>query len=189
MDNKDKSLLKTLLSDLKKIMAPQKFISAKLVDGSEVESEGDAFTVGQTLYVIGEDGQKAEAPVGTHQLETGEILEVSEGGKIESVEMPEMATEDKKPEEMGNEKIEALEKEVASLKESVSSLVSKFESASKDAEANKASFKKLIEIVEQIAEQPASLPIQESTKTTLSATSDTDVYENIAKSLKTLKRN
>lgn len=196
MDDNKKSTIKEMLSKVKDLLSsksdnePQKFFDGTLADGTtKVKSEGEVLTVGVILYVVTPEGD-IPAPAGEHQLDTGEVVSVSEGGVIEEIKTQE--DEMKKPEEMSNEKIQSLEKEVGSLKEAVASLgsrleasQSKFDSQKTEIEKQKTAFSKLLEIVEGLAAAPASTPAVEPTRTTLSK--QDNYYTSLAKQLESLK--
>ena len=94
-------IMTLLSSDTKKEVS---FVIAKLVDGTEVESE--TFDVGEAVEVIAEDGTKTPAPDGEHELflrdEEGNevrIRIITKDGIIETRENVEEATEEPKAEE------------------------------------------------------------------------------------------
>ena len=74
------------LNQIRTILGLQaKFASAKLVDGTVVEADGE-LAAGSALFVVAEDGSKSPAPAGEHKLEDGSIVLVDEKGTIVSVE-------------------------------------------------------------------------------------------------------
>ena len=94
-------IMTLLSSDTKKEVS---FVIAKLVDGTEVESE--TFDVGEAVEVIAEDGTKTPAPDGEHELflrdEEGNevrIRIITKDGIIETRENVEEATEEPEAEE------------------------------------------------------------------------------------------
>ena len=86
--------------------------STKLVDGTEVEVEGE-FEVGKSCYVV-TDEEKMEMPAGVHQTEDNLLITVDESGVITSVEEVDM--EEPKEEEVQAEDVE--EEEVSMEEES-----------------------------------------------------------------------
>jgi hypothetical protein len=62
-----------------------KFASAKLADGTVVESDGE-LAAGSALSIVAEDGSKSPAPAGEHKLEDGSTVLVDEKGTIVSIE-------------------------------------------------------------------------------------------------------
>jgi len=91
-----------------------KLQEAKLVDGTKVVIEED------DIFVLTEEGERLPAPVGEHELETGEIVIVKEEGKIAETKTKEEeeveAKKDDKEMDFASE-IENLKKEMAEIKE------------------------------------------------------------------------
>jgi hypothetical protein len=91
------SMYKNKLNQIKVVLGLQvKLASDKLVDGTVIEAEN--FEPGFDLFVMNEDGTKSPAPAGTHETETGLVVEVDQEGKIVSVtpketEAPEVEVE------------------------------------------------------------------------------------------------
>jgi len=72
----------------------QKFTEGKLQDGTIISNDVDApFEVGQTLYVITEDGQRVTAPTGEHVLEDGTVVVINEEGHITGIKEPDATGE------------------------------------------------------------------------------------------------
>jgi len=96
-----------------------KLQEAKLVDGTKVEIEED------DIFVLTEGGERLPAPVGEHELESGEIVVVKEEGKIaETKKEVDAKKDDKEVEAKKDDKemdfaseIENLKKEMAEIKE------------------------------------------------------------------------
>ncbi len=96
-----------------------KLQEAKLVDGTSVVIEED------DIFVLTEDGERLPAPVGEHELESGEIVVVKEEGKIaETKKEVDAKKDDKEVEAKKDDKemdfaseIENLKKEMAEIKE------------------------------------------------------------------------
>lgn len=89
----------SLIEKIKAIFAEEqvseaKFLDAKLVDGTIVRVEGDAFKVGDKLSVITEAGEVVNAPEGMHELEDGSVLVVDAEGMITEVRQPEVKAEE-----------------------------------------------------------------------------------------------
>jgi hypothetical protein len=89
---------KTIINDLKDLVASirlklskHKFMEAKLKDGTIVQYEGE-LNVGTALNVIDAGGQVSPAPNGSHELEDGTIVTVSEG-IVSEVIKPEVEVE------------------------------------------------------------------------------------------------
>ena len=77
--------IKSLLFSEEEKKAAFALVEGKLVDGTMVSYDLET----SEIYVIGEDGVQIPAPVGEHQLETGEIVIVTEAGKIAEVKKAE----------------------------------------------------------------------------------------------------
>ena len=75
---------KLLFSEAEK-KAAFALVEGKLVDGTVVAYDLEA----GSIFVIGEDGAQIPAPVGEHQLESGEVVVVLEEGKIAEVKKAE----------------------------------------------------------------------------------------------------
>ena len=72
----------------------EKFAEATLVDGTQITNDSaDDFAIGQTLYVVTEDGSKVIAPVGEHTTEDGTAIVVDEYGVITGIHKPDQAPE------------------------------------------------------------------------------------------------
>ncbi len=87
-----------------------KLKEAKLVDGTSVVIEED------DIFVLTEEGERLPAPVGEHELESGEIVVVKEEGKIAETKKEVEAKKDDKEMDLASE-VETLKKEVAEIKE------------------------------------------------------------------------
>lgn len=86
-----------------------KFASAKLVDGTVVEADGE-LVPGSALVVVAEDGSKSPAPAGKHELEDGTEVLVDEKGIIVSIEKEEVEElEEVVPEEKAAEAVKMAE--------------------------------------------------------------------------------
>jgi len=86
--------IKAKMPAIKKLLfgSVEKFIDAKLVDGTLVRIEPDV-AVGSMVQVIGADGELLPAPDAQHQLEDGSVV-VTEGGLIlEIIAAPEEVVE------------------------------------------------------------------------------------------------
>jgi len=95
----NKMNLKDKINQIKVILGlTVKLASDKLIDGTILEAE--EFEVGYPLFVINEDSTKSPAPFGTHETESGKLIEVDEAGTIVSIseKESEVETEDGKVE-------------------------------------------------------------------------------------------
>jgi hypothetical protein len=78
-------MFKEKLNQIRVILGLEvKLASDKLVDGTSIEAE--SFEPGFPLFVVAEDGTKTPAPMGTHETESGLLIEVDAEGKIISSE-------------------------------------------------------------------------------------------------------
>jgi len=98
---------KDLSTMLKKEISLEK---AKLVDGTIVEIEDD------NVFVLTDEGERLPAPVGEHELESGEIVVVQEEGKIAEIKSKEDMEKPEKEMDLSAE-VEQLKKDVAEIKE------------------------------------------------------------------------
>ena len=114
MNETKESLIDKIASKVSKAFLAKevKLEKAKLVDGTEVEIEGE------NLFVLTEDGERLPAPVGEHELETGEIVVVQEEGKIadKKAKEQEMEKDEEKMEFASKEEVAELKKQVDELK-------------------------------------------------------------------------
>tara|TARA_R110000772_G_scaffold143939_1_gene253503 strand:- start:2907 stop:3467 length:561 start_codon:yes stop_codon:yes gene_type:complete len=62
----------------------QKFAAEVLVDGTNVEADGE-LEIGKPLFVVTEEGRIA-APAGVHQTESNKVITIDEAGMIVSIE-------------------------------------------------------------------------------------------------------
>ena len=85
------------LSNETEQVAVVELATMKLKDGVTV-LEAESFEVGQSVFIVAENGDKVPAPIGEHELEDGRILVITEEGKIG---------------EIADAKTEAVEEEVA----------------------------------------------------------------------------
>jgi len=94
--NKIKALL-NMHSEVK-LMA-----EAKLVDGTAIGTDADAFADGVLVYVLGEDGEKMPLPSGAYELEDGKVIEVVDG---EIASLKEAESSEAVEEEMSSDSVE-----------------------------------------------------------------------------------
>lgn len=154
-------------------VAEQKFLDAKLVDGTIVRTEADAFKAGDKLSVLTESGEVVKAPEGMHELEDGTILVVDAEGILTEVRTPEvkMESEEAAPaeEKMAEVAPEAagLEERIAKLEEVMAMLIEGLEMKKEEMEAVKAenvslkSDKAELEFKnEELSKVPATTPVK-----------------------------
>jgi hypothetical protein len=86
----------TLSNDVVETLAAE----SKLMDGTRIFTEADAFIVGSAVQIETEEGM-IPAPAGEHQMEDGNIIVVDEAGVIVEIKVPE--TEEVEDEELSDE--------------------------------------------------------------------------------------
>jgi hypothetical protein len=171
----------------------------KLVDGTVVSYDLET----AEIYVIGADGVSVPAPVGEHQLESGEIVVVVEEGKIAEVKKAEEApkveveveaADDKKEEEVPAEdpkKDEAMakfEEAVASLSAKVDDLAAQVDELKKKNESMKEAVKLSAEVIESLAKEPSDKAITQPNNFQKVLKSEKDErFNNLQKAFQNLK--
>jgi hypothetical protein len=152
--------------------------AATLVDGTQVEVEGD-FEVGKPLFVVTEEGN-IPAPAGVHQTTDNLLVTVDESGAISQIEevAPEAQEEEKKEEAMEEENKEEValeeEKDEEEMEEEVEEDMSddNEEMIVRIVEAMKPYFEEIKELKEKVVEmegkfqkfskEPAAKPIKKA---------------------------
>jgi hypothetical protein len=168
-------------------------VEGKLVDGTMVAYDLEA----GDIFVIGEDGVQIPAPVGEHQLESGEIVIVTEAGKIaevksgdapkveieiEAAEVP--AEEPKKDEAMAK-----VEEAMGYLEKKVEELSAKVKAMEEKAEDVKEAVKLSAEVLESFAKEPSDKAITAPNQFAKQLkTEKNDRYNNLQKAFSTLKK-
>ena len=110
----------------------EKFVSATLEDGTRITNESsDDFEVGQTLYVITEEGETVNAPLGEHVTESGIQIVVDEEGVITGVRRPDEEGEGSLE---SSEEFATLKTEMAEIKTAISQVLNLFSEFSASAE-------------------------------------------------------
>lgn len=171
----------------------------KLVDGTVVSYDLET----AEIYVVGADGVSVPAPVGEHQLESGEIVVVIEEGKIAEVKKAEEApkveveveaADDTKEEEVPAEdpkKDEAMakfEEAVASLSAKVDDLAAQVDDLKKKNESMKEAVKLSAEIIESLAKEPSDKAItQPNNFQKVLKTEKDERFNNLQKAFQNLK--
>lgn len=149
----------------------QKFamVEGKLVDGTIVKYDLETMEI----YTIGADGADVPAPVGEHELETGEIVVVTEAGKIAEVKKKEVE-EDKVEIEIEaakdeviveeqpkiEEKMSAMEEKYSALEERVAEMSKKLDEMTSKSEKMSEAVRLSTEVIEAIAKDPSDKAIQ-----------------------------
>jgi hypothetical protein len=156
---------KLLFSEAEK-QAAFALVEGKLVDGTMVAYDLEA----GSIFVIGEDGAQIPAPIGEHQLESGEIVVVLEEGKIAEVkkaeEEPKIEVEIEAaaevPAEEDPKKDEAMakvEQAMGDLEKKVEELTAKVKAMEEKAEEVKEAVKMSAVVLESLAKEPSDKPI------------------------------
>ena len=86
----------------------EKFITAKLKDGTEVSITGKGVEVGGKIFIV-KDGVPTAAPDGTHELEDGTKVSVKDGEIVTVTPESEVPKEDPMPEEADSPAEEGME--------------------------------------------------------------------------------
>jgi hypothetical protein len=138
---------------------------SKLMDGTRIFTEADAFIVGSAVQIETEEGM-IPAPAGEHQMEDGNIIVVDEAGVIVEIKVPE--AEEVEEEELAEEEVEE-EEEIEEEKfafgkkdyDEMMERIQKLEEVLLGAvEALNNTNKELNEKVEALSAQPAAQPIK-----------------------------
>jgi hypothetical protein len=154
---------KLLFSEAEK-QAAFALVEGKLVDGTVVAYDLEA----GDIFVIGEDGLQIPAPIGEHQLESGEVVVVLEEGKIAEVkkEEPKIEVEIEAaaevPAEEDPKKDEAMakvEQAMGDLEKKVEELTAKVKAMEEKAEEVKEAVKMSAVVLESLAKEPSDKAI------------------------------
>jgi cell division septum initiation protein DivIVA len=162
---------KDALVEIKKLLFSEQekeaafaLVEGKLVDGTAVAYDLEA----GSIFVIGEDGAQIPAPVGEHQLESGEIVVVLEEGKIAEVKEAEAKVEieieaaEEVPAEEEPKKDEAMakvEQAMGDLEKKVEELTAKVKAMEEKAEEVKEAVKMSAVVLESLAKEPSDKAI------------------------------
>ena len=128
--SKIKDLLGLEFADTK----TEKFYTSSLADGTSITNNTDSekLELGDTLYVILDDGNLVPAPVGEHTLQSGEVVRLDEESKVVEIredveeveeEEVEVVVEQKEieEEEMSEDtELVSLKNEIQEMKEALS---------------------------------------------------------------------
>jgi fumarylacetoacetate (FAA) hydrolase family protein len=153
---------KLLFSEAEK-QAAFALVEGKLVDGTMVAYDLEA----GDIFVIGEDGAQIPAPVGEHQLESGEVVVVLEEGKIAEVKQAEakVEIEIEAAEEMPveepkkDEAMAKVEQAMGDLEKKVEELTAKVKAMEEKAEEVKEAVKMSAVVLESLAKEPSDKAI------------------------------
>ena len=153
--------IKSLLFSEAEKKAAFAMVEGALIDGTKVAYDLET----SEIYVIGEDGESIPAPVGEHQLSTGEIVVVTEAGKISEVkagEAPKVEIEIEAAEVEDPKKDEAMakfEEIMGDLEKKVEELSAKVKAMEEKAEDVKEAVKMSAVILESLAKEPSDKAI------------------------------
>jgi len=168
-------------------------VEGKLVDGTMVAYDLET----SEIYVIGEDGVQIPAPVGEHQLESGEIVIVTEAGKIaevkkgeeKKVEIEIEAAEVTPEEPKKDEAMAKVEEAMGYLEKKVEELSAKVEEMAKKNEDMKEAVKLSAEVLESFAKEPSDKAITSPNQFAKQLKKESnDRYNNLQKAFQTLKK-
>lgn len=132
----------------------------KLIDGTVVYYD----LTTKEIYVAGADGEKVPAPIGEHELETGEIVIVTEEGKIAEVKKKDDETTVEVEVEASSENVDEEKKK---MQDDIEEMKKNYEEMKKKVEEMSANFETLLkaqkmstDIIETLAKEPSAQPIQ-----------------------------
>jgi len=156
--------IKKLLFSEEEKQAAFELVEGKLVDGTAVAYDLEA----GLIFVIGEDGAQIPAPVGEHQLESGEVVVVLEEGKIAEVKQAdakieiEIEASEEMPDEEDPKKDEAMakvEQAMGDLEKKVEELTAKVKAMEEKAEEVKEAVKMSAVVLMSLAKEPSDIAI------------------------------
>ena len=186
--------IKNLLFSEAEKKAAFAMVEGKLVDGTKVSYDLEALEI----YVIGEDGEQVPAPVGEHQLESGEIVIVTEAGKIAEVkkgEAPSVEIEIEASSDVVEEdpkKDEAMakfEEVLGGLEKKVEELTAKVMAMEEKAEDVKEAVKMSAVVLESLAKEPSDKAITAPNQFAKQLKKETNErFNNLQKAFSTLKK-
>ena len=146
--------IRTLLGFSEEPKAEIEMASAMLVDGTEIQWEGE-LAVGVAIFVVTNEGL-VPAPDATHEVEGG-MLVTTEGGLVTEIVEP---AEEVEVEAKEFATMEAFEIAVAELKAAIADLNSKVEKYGEKFSAQSEAVMKAVDLVEAIAELPSAEPVK-----------------------------
>lgn len=186
--------IKNLLFSEAEKKAAFAMVEGKLVDGTMVSYDLEALEI----YVIGEDGEQVPAPVGEHQLESGDIVIVTEAGKIAevkkgeapSVEIEIEASSDVVEEEpKKDEAMAKFEEVLGGLEKKVEELTAKVMAMEEKAEDVKEAVKMSAVILESLAKEPSDKAITAPNQFAKQLKKENNErFNNLQKAFSTLKK-
>lgn len=172
--------IRTLLGFSEEPKAEVEMASAMLVDGTEIQWEGE-LAVGTAVFVVTNEGL-IPAPDATHEVEGG-MLVTTEGGLV--TEIVEPATPEVIVEAEQFATLEAFEVAIAELKSAIADLNSKVEKYGEKFAAQSEAVSKAVDLVEAIADLPSAEPVK---KDEVKLSKKEQQFANIVKIAQTLKK-
>ena len=183
--------IKSLLFSEQEQKAAFAMVEGALVDGTKVAYDLET----SEIFVIGEDGESIPAPVGEHQLTSGEIVVVTEAGKIAEVKVGEVEIEVEAAEEVPAEepkKDEAMakfEEVMGELEKKVEELSAKVKAMEEKAEDVKEAVKLSAQVIESLAKEPSDKAITAPNQFAKQLkTEKNDRYNSLQKAFQSLKK-
>ena len=110
------------------------FATAVLESGQEIQTDADAFAVGDSAFVVNDEGERIPLPDGDYKLQDGSLLVVAEGAVVEVNEAttePEVEAEEEKEEEMKAETEEVQASSEVLTREAVEGMIAEAIEATK----------------------------------------------------------
>lgn len=162
---------KEALKEIKNLFSKFNQVNFELTEGKLVDGTIVYYDLAtKEIYVAGADGAKVPAPVGEHELETGEIVIVTEEGKIAEIKKKEdepkveveveAAEEEPKDEEKKDDDKEQMKKDIEEMKKNYEEMKKKVEEMSANFETLLKAQKMSTQIIEDLAKEPSATPIQ-----------------------------
>jgi len=180
---KIKELLGLEFADTKQ----EKFYTSSLADGTPVTNNTDSekLELGDTLYVVLDDGNLVPGPAGEHTLQSGEVIVLDEESKVveiredreeveeETPDEVEVVVEQKEIEEEMSEdtSLVELKNEISEMKEALSKVLDLFQDFSSQTEEE---FSKVNKDIDTLKKEPEVENIKNKAK------SNKQVVENFA---------
>lgn len=183
--------IKSLLFSEAEKKAAFAMVEGALIDGTKVAYDLET----SEIYVIGEDGESIPAPVGEHQLSTGEIVVVTEAGKIaevkkgeeKKVEIEIEAAEVEEPKK--DEAMAKVEEAMGYLEKKVEELSAKVKAMEEKAEDVKEAVKMSAVILESLAKEPSDKAITAPNQFAKQLkTEKNERFNNLQKAFQSLKK-
>jgi hypothetical protein len=186
--------IKSLLFSEQEQKAAFAMVEGALVDGTKVAYDLET----SEIFVIGEDGESIPAPVGEHQLTTGEIVVVTEAGKIAEVKAGEeakveieieAAEEVPAEEPKKDEAMAKFEEVMGALEKKVEELSAKVKAMEEKAEDVKEAVKLSAQVIESLAKEPSDKAITAPNQFAKQLkTEKNDRYNSLQKAFQSLKK-